>query len=86
MQKLFSINLATKKEFAETIGKMSTELRSKYYVKTNIFLKELFQFNSFFLECVAKSDRLGKELRIAEENLKKDLRGKNEIVLFFEID
>ena len=46
----------------------------------------MFQFNSFFLECEANSDRLGKELRIAEENLKKDLRGKNEIVLFFEID
>ena len=46
----------------------------------------MFQFNSFFLECVAKSDRLGKELRIAEENLKKDLRGKNKVVLFFEID
>jgi len=46
----------------------------------------LFQFYSFFLECGANSTRLGKELRIAEENLKKDLRGKNKIVLFFEID
>ena len=35
-----------------------------------------FKFNSYFLNCVANSDRLGKELRIAEENLKKDLRGK----------
>jgi hypothetical protein len=36
--KTFSINLATEKELAETkitTGKLSTELKSKIYVKTN---------------------------------------------------
>jgi hypothetical protein len=32
------------------------------------------------------SDRLSQELKVAEENLKNDLRGKNKFVSLFEID
>ncbi len=32
------------------------------------------------------SDRLGRELKVAEENLKKDLKGKNNVDLLFQID
>jgi hypothetical protein len=32
------------------------------------------------------SDRLSQELKVVEENLKKDLRGKNNVILLFEID
>jgi hypothetical protein len=32
------------------------------------------------------SDRFSQGLKVAEENLKKDLRGKNNFVLLFEID
>jgi hypothetical protein len=47
----------------------------------NNFLK----INSVFLDCVANSDRIGQELKVAGENLKKDLRGKNNMDLLFEI-
>jgi hypothetical protein len=46
-------------------------------------MSNCFSFNSVFFDCVDNSDQLGKELRIAEENLKKDLRGKNNLVLLF---
>jgi hypothetical protein len=83
--KTFSINLATKKGLAETkitTGKLSTELKSKIYVKTN--KKKIIIFNLIRIP-VVNSDRLGKELRIAEENLKKDLRGKNKLFHYLKL-
>jgi hypothetical protein len=47
----------------------------------NNFLK----IDSVFLDCVANSDRLGQELKVTAENFKKDLRGKSNFVLLFEI-
>ncbi len=40
--KIFSLNLATEKELAETkitAGKLSAELKSKFHVKSNFFEK-----------------------------------------------
>ncbi len=80
MQNLFNkLNLATEKELAKTkitTGNLSTELKSKFHVESNFLKNNWFKFNSVFLDCVANSNRLGQELKVAETNLKKDLRCK----------
>jgi hypothetical protein len=51
-----------------------------------ILLKNNYlKINSFFLDCVVNSDRLGQELKVTAENFKKDLRGKSNYVSLFEI-
>ena len=75
-------NLATEKELAKTkitTGNLSTELKSKSYEYWTKLRK--IEFNSVFLDCVANSDRLGQELKVTAENLKKGLRGK--IIMFY---
>jgi hypothetical protein len=81
MQKFCSINL-TETELAEikiTTANLSTELKSKLKFFLNVFFFFLNYINFFFLECEANFQRIGqeeKELKVAEENLKKELEGK----------
>ncbi len=77
-------NLATEKELAKTkitTGNLSTELKSKFHVQSNFLKSNFLKFIYFFcLDCVVNLDRLSQELKVAEENLKKDFRSKNYFV------
>ncbi len=64
-----------------TTRNLSTELKSKSYEYWTKLRK--IEFNSVFLDCVANSDRLGQELKVAETNLKKDLRGKKMFLNYY---
>jgi len=75
------INLATEKEWTEMkirAGNLSIEIKSKTDVKNSSFffliLKVLDPNNVFY--CVANSLRLGHEIKVVDDNLKKELRGK----------
>ncbi len=72
---LFLINLATEKELTEIkirAGNLSIEIKSKTDV--DFLLKYWIQIMFFY--CVANSLRLGHEIKLADDNLKKELRGK----------
>jgi hypothetical protein len=43
--------------------------------------EKFYQLNFVFFNCVANSNQLRQDLKVTEENLKKDLRGKNNYVL-----
>jgi hypothetical protein len=63
-------------EIKITTTNLPTELKSKLKVLSNIIcISKNNNINFVFLECDANFHRLGQELKVTEENLKKDLRG-----------